>query len=203
MNAFNYRLIGPATTLHLARMGWTRAIVLALIVVAAVAWLLLVPYWQQQVIARSEELLQLEQKLKTRSLIVLPPPTTSQERLQDFYELLGEQRHVEQQVKTLFAIANQDQLRLKQAEYKPGSDKDGRFATYQITLPLIGSYAAIRQFCQHVLLAMPFASLDNMGFKRESIESPMLEAKLRFTIYLKNSSAPNQLTVATKQEIQP
>jgi hypothetical protein len=36
-------------------------------------------------------------------------------------------------------------------------------------------------------LAIPFASLDQIDFKRDSVNNPNLEAKLRITLYLDKS----------------
>ena len=73
---------------------------------------------------------------------------------------------------------------MSRADYKFGADRNGRYRTYQIVLPVKGSYSAIRQFCEQTLLAIPFASLDEMNFKRDAIGSSTLEAKLHFTVYL-------------------
>ena len=85
---------------------------------------------------------------------------------------------------TLFAVAAKNGLSLNQAEYKFAANQAGMFHTYSIALPVKGQYASIRAFCEQVLLAIPFASLDQIEFKREAINSPLLEAKIRFTLYL-------------------
>jgi hypothetical protein len=56
--------------------------------------------------------------------------------------------------------------------------------TYQLNLPVKGSYAAIWQFALSALRAIPFASLDDISFRRDSIGDATVEARLRFTLYL-------------------
>jgi len=51
-------------------------------------------------------------------------------------------------------------------------------------LPLNGSYPAVWQFTLQVLAAIPFASLDEISFKREAIVETTADVKLRFTLYL-------------------
>ena len=102
--------------------------------------------------------------------------------------LQRQQRHVEQQVKLLFDLAAKNGLQLAQGEYKSGYDKASRVATYQVTLPLKGSYAAVWQFALQALRAMPFASLDELSFRREQIADTQLEARLRLTFYLADSA---------------
>jgi len=111
-----------------------------------------------------------------------PPP----DRLEAFYAALGPRRYAEQQVKTLFALAARNGLSLSQGEYKTGYDRNARVYTYQVNLPVKGSYGAIWQFALGALRAIPFASLDDIGFRRDTIGDPSVEARLRFTLYLKD-----------------
>ena len=118
-------------------------------------------------------------------LVEAPPPPNANENLAAFYQTLGEKRYAEQQVKILFGIAAKTNLSLDQGEYKFGYDKASRVSTYQITLPVRGPYANIWQFNLQALAAMPFAALDEVNFRRETITDHVVEARLRFTLYLK------------------
>jgi len=113
------------------------------------------------------------------------PPPTANENLALFYATLGEKRHAEQQVKQLFDIAAKTGLALDQGEYKFSTDKAGRLATYQMTLPVKGAYHNIWQFSLQALSAIPFAALDDIAFRRETVSEPVVEARVRFTLYLK------------------
>jgi len=113
------------------------------------------------------------------------PPPTANENLAHFYDTLGEKRHAEQQVKQLFDIAAKTGLALDQGDYKFSVDKGSRVAAYQVTLPVKGAYQNIWQFSLQALTAIPFASLDDIAFRRETISEPVVEARLRFTLYLK------------------
>jgi len=101
-----------------------------------------------------------------------------------FYDELGERSYVEQQINTLFAIGERAGLTLRQGEYKMAFDKAGGFYTYQVTLPLKGTYSQLRQFSEQTLLQVPFAALDEINFKRDLVANRNLEARLRFTFYL-------------------
>jgi hypothetical protein len=115
-------------------------------------------------------------------------PPAANENLALFYSSLGERRYAEQQVKALFGIATGAGLLLREGEYKLGYDKNARVHTYQITLPVKGSYPAIWKFAMEALRAIPFASLDEISFRRDVIGDPAVEARLRLTLYL--SGAP-------------
>ena len=116
--------------------------------------------------------------------VVLSAPVVANQNLTAFYAALGEAHYTEQQVGTLFALAAKSGLTLSQGEYKSGHDAPARVATYQITLPVKGSYRAIWQFAMQALRAMPFASLDEISFKRDNVNDANVEARLRFTLYL-------------------
>jgi hypothetical protein len=107
--------------------------------------------------------------------------------LDAFYAALGPRRYAEQQVRTLFALAAKNGLSLSQGEYKTAYDRNARLTTYQVNLPVKGSYGAIWKFALGTLRTIPFASLDDIGFRRDSIGDPTVEARLRLTLYLKDA----------------
>jgi hypothetical protein len=117
---------------------------------------------------------------------------TSEENLTEFYGILGSRRHAEQQVKTLFWLAGKNGLTLTQGQYKSAFDKRGQFYTYQIMLPVSGPYPALWQFATQVLATIPFASLDEISFKRESIADNRVNASMLFTLYLNDTNGPLQ-----------
>ena len=83
----------------------------------------------------------------------------------------------------LYAAAAAQQLVLEQGEYRLSSDKTGKLARYQVTLPVKGSYLQIRQFVDQALIDVPVAALDDINFKREAIGATQLEARIKFTLY--------------------
>jgi hypothetical protein len=115
------------------------------------------------------------------------PAAPSIDNLDVFYAALGPRRYAEQQVKTLFTLAAKNGLSLSQGEYKTGYDRNARVTTYQVNLPVKGSYGAIWQFAMGALRAIPFASLDDISFRRDTIGDPGVEARLRLTLYLKDA----------------
>ena len=117
----------------------------------------------------------------------LAPPAGDDERLRLFYDTLGARRQTERQLEILFAQADKAGLVLRQGEYKAAYDRNARLHTYQVTLPVKGSYGAIWQFALGALGALPFAALDELSFKREAIGQADVEARLRLTLYLRDA----------------
>jgi hypothetical protein len=116
-------------------------------------------------------------------------PVSANDNLLLFYDALGEKRYAEQQVKTLFGLAAKAKLSLRQGEYKSAYERNARLHTYQVTLPVKGGYADVWQFGLMALRVIPFASLDEISFKRDSIGEPQVEARLRLTLYLADKPA--------------
>jgi len=147
----------------------------------------------------AREVLEAE-RAQARRAAALPPPASASapapglapvaldsgtfENLALFRSALGRQRDVEPGLKALFALAEKSGLVLRQGEYKRGIDRNAQLHTYQINLPVKGSYAQVWQFALGALRALPYASLDDVSFKRDSIGETGLEARLRLTLYL-------------------
>jgi hypothetical protein len=117
-----------------------------------------------------------------------PVPAPAPDNLAAFYGALGERHGAEQQVRTLFDLASRSGLVLRQGEYKPGYDRNAHVYTYQVNLPVKGTYASIWQFAMAALRAIPFASLDDISFRREAIGDATVEARLRLTLYLRDGT---------------
>ena len=174
--------------LLIERLGPGNLICLLLLALSILGWLLWLPHLRTERDATSLARAQAEKALQQPLPVVAPVVETRQTNLDNFYKTLGQQARVEEQVKTLFALAKKQGLALAQGEYKALPERNGKYLKYQIILPLKGSYSVIRQFGEQALLAIPFASLDEMTFKRDNISNRVLEAKLRFTLYLATDS---------------
>jgi hypothetical protein len=148
-------------------------------------------------LAGATDLLQREQSLVAH-MAALPrnePKTaapSTNDNLALFYRSLGDRGHAERQIGTLFALADKAGLVLSKGEYREAFDSSARVYTYQLTLPVKGSYRAIRDFAMQSLRAIPFASLDEISFRREAIGDANVEARLRFTLYLRDR-APREI----------
>ena len=176
----DFKALALRSRLALRRTGAPACVAVALCAAGLVAWAWLLPQRAEQARVMARPL------PAPASLVSAPPPPSANQNLADFYQVLGEKRYAEQQVKVLFDLAAKSNLVLSQGEYKAGYDKASRVATYQIILPVKGPYQSIWQFAMQGLREMPFASLDEVGFRRENIAEPVVEARLRFTLYLKD-----------------
>ncbi|MET3134886.1 hypothetical protein AAKU55_005189 [Oxalobacteraceae bacterium GrIS 1.11] len=183
MTAFDFPVALLRARLLLMRLGAIPCAALALCLLGAGGW----TWVGQQRAALARELAHPAPAAAPPLALALPAASSANQNLTLFYDSLGERRYAEQQVQTLFALAAKAGLSLNQGEYKVGYDQASRVSTYQVMLPVKGSYQAIWQFALQVLRTVPFASLDELSFKRELIGDPSLEAHLRLTFYLKDT----------------
>lgn len=188
MSAARVRLCHLQMLLAMRRFGWLNTAAVAMLMLSACAWWWGVAYLQKQTHAPLDNLKKAQLQLQSQDLDNTGNMRSPlEERLAAFHHVLGDIRYAEQQIKTLFAVAGKSGLVLSQAEYKAVLDRHSGVTHFQVVLPVKGSYHAIRRFCEQTLLAIQFASLDEISFKRDMISNRTLEAKLRFTFYMGDS----------------
>ncbi len=171
--------------LYIDNLGWGKIVLLALILATGVAWLRGIPYLQKQVYHLEE--IQADLQLKRQQQKLVKKDSTldvNTLRLNTFYEMLGEKKYVEQQVKTMLYLASESGVSLKAGEYQLAENNAGKFFTYRAQLPVKGSYQQIRKFVEQVLVTIPFSSLDEISFKREAISGGVIDSKIVFTLYV-------------------
>ena len=109
---------------------------------------------------------------------------SSAARLHAFYEFFPARQNAPQLLGMLYKAASAESISLSEGEYKYSLGKAGAIGMYQVDLPVKGTYVQIRKFIVKVLNSMPSAALEEVSFKRESVGSGELEARIRFTIYM-------------------
>jgi hypothetical protein len=187
MKPINFAALALRLRLALTTLGPVFCVACVMIVAGAVALALLLP---QRAVQAERHQIALRLASAPAAATVALPAATANQNLALFYDTLGEARYAEQQVKTLFALAGKANLSLSQGEYKSAFDSNAQLHTYQITLPVKGSYGQVWSFGLTALRAIPYASLDELSFKRENIGDAQIEARLRLTMYLSDQGGP-------------
>jgi hypothetical protein len=111
-------------------------------------------------------------------------PTGNMERLALFERTLGKRAELDAHLRVVFAAAKRNGVALKVGEYRLVNDAAGGFSRYQVTFPVGGNFKSLQQFSQQVLVELPFAALEEVSLKRESVGARQLEARLRFVFFL-------------------
>jgi len=109
--------------------------------------------------------------------------------LRTFYDFLPGEHQALPLLTTTLATARDLGLDASRAEYAMTPVRQAGFVRYQVTMPLTGSYITIRTFINAVLNNIPAAAINEISFKRQDGQTEMVEARLRFTIYMRKEPA--------------
>jgi hypothetical protein len=160
-------------------------------------WLLALGLWALAVPARQGELLSITNG-QARSGIIGADATSrapaaelpaAAAHLKIFLDNLGDSRYTEQQLQSLFVIARGLSLELPQGKYRMACEAGASFCKYQIELPIKGPYVRVRIFIEDLLMVIPFASLDDLSFRRETANDDEIEVRLAMTLFTRNAAA--------------
>jgi Tfp pilus assembly protein PilO len=132
----------------------------------------------------TQEVADAQAQQKSAGLNPVADTHSSVAHLRAFYEFFPVRQSAPQLIGTIYKAARAESITLSEGEYKYSLGKAGAMGMYQVDLPVKGSYVQIRKFIVKVLNAMPSAALEEVSFKRESVGSAELEARIRFTIYM-------------------
>jgi len=108
-------------------------------------------------------------------------------KLETFYAYLAREERTTDWLAKLYAIGKATGVELQSASYRtpPAGDKGtGRIERYEITLPVAGSYAQMRDFLKRALAEIPVLSLDQVSLKRESRSEGAVRAELKLTLHM-------------------
>jgi hypothetical protein len=191
------------TRLALSRLGWSRFVAALLALAGAACWLAWIPAQHSDANAQATAIVRQRMALRAPRVARRETPAApAQANLMAFYAALGTRQHAERQIGTLFELARKSGLVLSKGDYTWAYDRNSQVYAYQVLLPVAGPYGAVRRFCEQVLLTIPYASLDEITFKREAIGSGSLDARLRFTLFLTDVPtvrvAPEKLAMEIK-----
>jgi Tfp pilus assembly protein PilO len=102
-------------------------------------------------------------------------------------ESLPVRNEVPQTLRVILAQANEAGLSLDTGKYDIAATRTGAITRYNISLPVSGSYAAIRTFIDHTLAAVPSAAIAELAIERKSIAEGIVEANIRLTLFTRGA----------------
>ena len=167
----------------LRAMGWAAIGGVALAIFAAGFMLSNVMPLQAEVTALRDRVQRLETQAGNQARLVEPGRPDA--RLAAFYEQLPAVDEAPEVVRRLHSHARDVGLVLERGEYRPLPDPSGRLMRYQLVLPVKGSYPQVKRFLALAMHDTPGLALDSISLQRDQGGSPVLEAQLRFTVFLR------------------
>lgn len=93
-------------------------------------------------------------------------------------------RTVPQLLSTIFSLAKELDVVLEIGDYRYHRNRGEMFGRYQIELPLVTDYPTLRVLVARMMNEMPYAAIEDISLVREDVESDVLEARLRITLFL-------------------
>lgn len=113
-----------------------------------------------------------------------PQQTTPEAQLAAFYHFFPEFAATPDLLEKLYGAAEASGIVLEQGEYRVVPGKEDKLERYQVTLPVRGTYPALRKFLGRVLADLPAASLDSVSFQRQKVGDMTIESQIKLTFYL-------------------
>ncbi len=168
--------------------GWV-GLALGLACVIAVGALVEPKYTDAQQLDASSDLL--AQRATTEAMSTAAADATPQQQLATFAQRFAGERAIAPSVARLQAAAQRRGFVLDQAEFKLASEPAEPLARYSILLPVKADYRALRRFTHDALQEMPGLALDEVNLRRSDPKSPLLEAQLRFVLFLTKPAVPS------------
>jgi len=158
--------------------------VIALVAVGVAAWLVAVerPALQTQLTAM--------QAVAAGKPVPLPQAGDEDaNRWQAFRAVLPPREASAEAVQRLVALTGQA-LAWRQAEFLHSDDAALGLTRLQISVPVTGSYPALRQALVRALQDMPALAVDQVLFQRQSSGDTELQARVRFSIWMVREAVP-------------
>lgn len=107
-------------------------------------------------------------------------PAVQMERFREFFR----EHDLESQLKGMHEAGDAAGIVVKRIEYRMLDDQRAHLRRYQIVMPVTSTYPNIRKFVAVALNQVPALSLDHIGFQRKKVGDAMVDAELRFTLFL-------------------
>jgi hypothetical protein len=106
------------------------------------------------------------------------------EGLQVFYEFFPSFDSTPFWINEVVQSAAEHAVEISGTEYRLVREKDLKLARYEMLVPARGKYSQVRGFIADALRAVPPMALVDVAIKREGVDSELLDANLKFNLYL-------------------
>ena len=130
----------------------------------------------------------LEKRWAAKSRADDSTPATAQQQLAAFRQRFPDEKGMAPALRRLQGAARRQQVAIDQAEFKFASEPTEPLARYSIILPLKAGYPELRRFTRDALRDLPALALEDVNLRRGDPKSPVLEAQLRFVLFVSKPS---------------
>ena len=99
----------------------------------------------------------------------------------------SQQGLLSQQVRTLHAVTERQQLDTGRVDYKLSRVSGTPLLRYGVNFVLVTDYPALRVYLAELLRSLPNAALEDIELQRSSDQVSMLEAKIGLALYFREA----------------
>ncbi|GAO36451.1 membrane protein [Sulfuricella sp. T08] len=168
----------------LRRAGWAGILGLAILLGSPIFYATTVLPMQEQLASLKVAQLQLRRDIVKNQRGEGKPAPTGEMQLKAFYGQLPSLNRSDECLAKIYAAAERQHIVLETGAYRLAGAETGNIQRFQITLPIKGSHVQIRHFLSEILTEVPALSLDDVNFKRETIDLTLVNAVIKMTLYL-------------------
>ena len=162
-------------------VGWGGVGILFCLVALGAAWAVQ-HHWQRRLSGEERAAVQRAAAPPVRAA---PAPLSLDQELRAFEARLPGNEEAMQVLAKLFVLAEKHKLAMSRGEYRSTPDPGGGLQRFQMTFPLKGEPRTVQRFIHEALLSQPTLAFDSLVFKRDKVETPMVEAKVQFTLIMR------------------
>ncbi|MES3001257.1 MAG: hypothetical protein V4787_11255 [Pseudomonadota bacterium] len=168
------------------RRGWAWTSALVLLAAACASHLLVLQPLRHALAATKAEIVRERSAAGARPGPVAP--TAQAQDLATLQAVLSTSPEPAELVRTMASLAQAEQIAWQQGDYQQQPQAATRLVQVQVTQPVHASYPQLRRYVEAVLRALPNASLDQVTARRENVGQAQIEARLRWTLWLRKDS---------------
>lgn len=165
-----------------SQLGWQGRVGLVLLILAAGFLLLVLNPLEQETTLLSGNL----EKMRSKAALRAGAASIGgqQQELGLFFNSLPGESAITDILAGVYSEAEATGVEVRQAEYRM-EGKGKYWAEYRMSFPVRGEYGRIRIFLSRVLAEHVAVGLDQVSFKRDRINDPVLSAEIKLTVFMR------------------
>ncbi len=179
----NWNLLRRIFWLRVQQVGTMGLAGLGLLLVALIAWLVLVQADQHEFAKLTRTLEALHVQEIQKNALPANSALSKEEQVDIFYRAFPTEDRVPESLGALYRAAEKNDLVLETGEYTRTRSGSDRLIRYRVMLPVKGTFKQVLAFMDKVLKD-PNMALENATFKRDKVDDLTVDAKVSFILFV-------------------
>ena len=166
------------------RLGWAAAVAGALLALALLEFFSITLPTRESAADLEVQAVRLRESPRSGREIKRHSDNSPAAQIEAFERFLPPATDINRVVGEVLAAAEAEGLVLERGDYRLADETGLDVMRYQITLPVKGSYANIKNFVRRALRDVPSLALDGIALQRQNVGEAAIEAQIRLSIFL-------------------